>query len=487
MKSAVLYVRVSTDEQAEKGYSQRNQDEVLRKYCELRAITIKAVIYEDHSAKTFLRPAWKSMLAGFKQNKSSRPSLLLFTKWDRFSRNTSDAYQMISLLTKLEIEPQAIEQPMDLSVPENKMMLAFYLAVPEVENDRRALNIFHGIRRARKEGRLMGIAPLGYANKCTENGRKYIKPNFPLANIIQDAFSVIAKGKYPVDQVWKMAVKKGLPCSRNNFRKLIRNPVYAGKIFVPAFKEEPEQLVDGQHEPIISTEVFERVQRILTKKKTSRSAKMVSPLELPLRGFLSCPKCGRTLTGSASKGRNEYYHYYHCSNKCGNRLNASSVNLCFSNLLKRFVAKTPFKELFKEITRDIFKTKTLQKHRQREQVILQIKLQEAQLKKAMDLLFKDAIEIQEYQSLKHEFESRLVELNRQLCTLPDVQESITSVLNKQSRRFLDLQELYKNGSLDDQRLLIATIFKKPLIYDGQDFIYSEPHSVIGLVFKYTEV
>jgi site-specific DNA recombinase len=48
---------------------------------------------------------------------------------------------MISILRKINVDPQAIEQPLDLSIPENKMMLAFYLAAPEVENDRRALNV----------------------------------------------------------------------------------------------------------------------------------------------------------------------------------------------------------------------------------------------------------------------------------------------------------------------------------------------------------
>jgi site-specific DNA recombinase len=52
---------------------------------------------------------------------------------------------MIKILRKQGIEPQAIEQPLDLSIPENKMMPAFYLTTPEVENDRRALNVFHGI------------------------------------------------------------------------------------------------------------------------------------------------------------------------------------------------------------------------------------------------------------------------------------------------------------------------------------------------------
>jgi DNA invertase Pin-like site-specific DNA recombinase len=67
----------------------------------------------------------------------------------------ADAYQMISTLRRLGVEPQAVEQPLDLSIPENKMMLAFYLATPEVEIDRRALNTFHGMRRSKKEGRWM--------------------------------------------------------------------------------------------------------------------------------------------------------------------------------------------------------------------------------------------------------------------------------------------------------------------------------------------
>ncbi len=53
MKIADLYIRVSTDEQADKGYSQRDQDERLRKFCEINSIQIRKVIFEDHSAKTF--------------------------------------------------------------------------------------------------------------------------------------------------------------------------------------------------------------------------------------------------------------------------------------------------------------------------------------------------------------------------------------------------------------------------------------------------
>ncbi len=110
MKIADLYIRVSTDEQADKGYSQRNQEEVLRKYCDINSIQVRKVIFEDHSAKTFNRPEWAKLFAEIKKFRG-KSDLILFTKWDRYSRNAGDAYQMISTLRRLGIEPQAVERP----------------------------------------------------------------------------------------------------------------------------------------------------------------------------------------------------------------------------------------------------------------------------------------------------------------------------------------------------------------------------------------
>ncbi|MBL7682918.1 MAG: recombinase family protein [Flavipsychrobacter sp.] len=134
MRKAILYIRVSTDEQAEKGYSLKHQEERLRTYCDQQNIIIAGIYKDDHSAKSFERPEFQKLLSNLKKNKGFA-NLLLFTKWDRFSRNAPDAYAMLNQLNKLSIEAQAIEQPLDLSVPENKIMLGLYLIAPEVEND----------------------------------------------------------------------------------------------------------------------------------------------------------------------------------------------------------------------------------------------------------------------------------------------------------------------------------------------------------------
>ncbi|HXB08011.1 MAG TPA: recombinase family protein, partial [Puia sp.] len=298
---ADLYIRVSTDEQADKGYSQRHQEDILRKYCEINHIEIRKVLFEDHSAKTFNRPVWRKYLLDLRKHKNIADRVL-FTKWDRFSRNTADAYQMISILRRLGAEPQAIEQPLDLSIPENKMMLAFYLAVPEVENDRRALNVIDGMHRARKEGRWMGSAVFGYANKTREDGTKYIAPKEPEATVMRWALNELAKGIFNTEQVWRMAQKRGFTKKKANFWQIIRNPVYCGKIIVPKYKNEEATQVKGLHEPLISEALFYEVQAVLNGRRRTYRTRMTVDEQIPLRGFLLCPRCGRNLSASASTG-----------------------------------------------------------------------------------------------------------------------------------------------------------------------------------------
>ena len=82
-KKAFLYIRVSTDEQADKGYSLRHQEERLRSYCQFQNIEVLGLFKDDHSAKTFKRPAFQELLLKLKKNKMAA-NLLLFTKWDNF-------------------------------------------------------------------------------------------------------------------------------------------------------------------------------------------------------------------------------------------------------------------------------------------------------------------------------------------------------------------------------------------------------------------
>lgn len=465
MRKAIIYIRVSTDEQADKGYSLRHQEEFLRKYCELNNIQVIDLVKEDYSAKTFLRPAFNLLLAKLKSRKL-KADLLIFTKWDRFSRNAPDAYGMISTLNKLDVEPQAVEQPLDLCIPENKIMLAFYLSAPEVENDRRALNTLVGMRRAKKEGRWMSTAPRGYDNITNENGRKIIVPNKEAA-VIKSAFEILAQGKHSVEEVRRMCNKQGYTFDRNRFNIIMKSPVYCGRIFIPAYKSEDEQTIKGTHEPIVSEALFDEVQFVLTGSRRKHSYKVCAKDELPLRGFLTCPRCGNKLTGSASTGGTGIKHfYYHCTKSCKERVKANLINVAFSDFIAGFKFKASVKELYDYILQEVFKSKSGDKNANTKALVLEIEKNKERLNKAQQMMLDGELEMSEYKEIKRIIEPKIEALLNQQLSVNSIELDYRHYLKKGLTAIQNLGHLFDNSEVSIRQEIIRSTLRENLIFSN---------------------
>ncbi|RKR83313.1 DNA invertase Pin-like site-specific DNA recombinase [Mucilaginibacter gracilis] len=485
MKTADLYIRVSTDEQADKGYSQRDQEERLKRYCHYSGIQVRHVIFEDFSAKSFKRPAWQNLLITLKKQ-PNKTQFVLFTKWDRFSRNAGDAYQMINILKHLNVEPQAIEQPLDLSIPENKIMLAVYLASPEVENDRRALNTFNGMRRAVKEGRLMGCAPKGYLNKITEDGRKYIAVDQTLAPIIKAAFEEIARGRYTVSDIWRKAVDDGLNCAQNSFWKMIHNPVYCGRILVKAYKDEPEQIVEGKHEAIVSVTTFNKIQELINGKSASRTTFVASD-EIPLRGFLICPLCGRHLTASASKSKTgRRYHYYHCYKKCTFRHRADHTNELFVQQLSRYIVNTSAAEVFRKKVEREFAKPSAGNHKSEIQTLsAQVAEANEKIKKARESYLSGAFDEVDFKEVKLSNEKKVLHLEDRIFELLRNRETVdhNKMIDNILRLFNRLVEYYKFMGSEGKRDLLSSMYPEKIVFDGAEVRTPRINEVVARMYQ----
>jgi DNA invertase Pin-like site-specific DNA recombinase len=344
--------RVSSDEQAQ-GYSLGVQEEALTRYCEKNNIRIIQKFREDHSAKDFNRPEYTKFLFYARKHKG-QVDFLFVTSWDRFSRNITDAFFMIRTLKNLGITVQAIEQQTDLSIPENKAMLAIFLAIPEIDNDRRSIKIRGGMQAALKSGRWCMKAPRGYRNARDENNRPVIIPGNDVV-YIKRMFNGISKGKGQIELRLDLK-KEGYAVSKSNFSAILHNPVYMGKVKILANGEEPEHLVEGVHEGIITEDLFYRVQKTLKDQMTARNRPKYSTLrpELFLRGNLKCSICGNKLTGSPSRGKfGTRYFYYHC-NHCGKeRYRAEKVNETVNSIISDLQFTREANEVYKEMVKMI--------------------------------------------------------------------------------------------------------------------------------------
>lgn len=468
-KRAIIYIRVSTDEQKEKGHSLGYQLEQLKKYCEANDLVVAAVFQEDYSAKTFERPEFQKMLKQLRA-KQLKADWLLFIKWDRFSRNTADSYMMIDKLSRLGVQIQATEQPIDLRVPENKIMLAVYLAVPEVENVRRGLNVKSVMRKLKKDGRWMGTAPQGYKNVSDETGKvKSIVPD-KSAPIMRWAFEELATGVHTVISVLKQANKKGLKCSRNNFWRLIRNPVYCGKVVVPATDDEIAYVVQGRHEPLISEELFYTVQDVLDGRKRNLATKNTMREELPLRGFLVCRQCGCMLTGSASTGKlGGRYFYYHCRNGCNERIKAEDANRLFIQGLKEVTVKKEAIDLYYHMVKKAFGVNEKDKTMQIASITRGIETLKQRIEKARTLMLDDKIDATDFKETKAAIQPQVDALTKKLFVL--------GALSSESKTFIEdgfgilrkLPETYMNADLKTKQQIVGSIFPEKLIFDNNQY------------------
>jgi DNA invertase Pin-like site-specific DNA recombinase len=486
MKNVLVYSRVSTDEQAKTGYSLPDQEAKLKAFCVLKRLNIVGTFREDYSAKTFDRPQWRKILEFIRTNKG-QVDTILFSRWDRFSRNAEESYGMFVTLRKLGVQVQAFEQPLDLSIPENKFMLAFYLTQPEVDNDRRAMNILSGIRRARMEGRWTQQAPMGYRNTRDEHNKPIIVPSKDAKHIIY-TFKETAKGVKNQEEIRQELLKKGFNCSKQNFYKLVRNKVYIGLVRVKADKNEPEHFVKGIHEPLITSALFYQAQNMLDERNRFRNQRKSKRKreDLLLRGFLYCPHCSEKVTGSKSKGATQHYFYYHC-NHCGKfRAQAPEVNESVVKLLQQIKVAPQVKELYKAVFIDAAKEIADVSAKEVKSLNAEIQKLETRKRNVQDLLSDGRMEIDQFNDMMKRYNAELDKLqalkgqNQKLPAQKEIAHQLTGVLD-----FIDnLAKCYEAADMPRKHQIISSTFSGKLIFDGNESRTTETNEVIELLSRF---
>ena len=483
MKKGIIYVRVSTDEQANTGYSLEYQEERLLKACEYEKSQVIRVFREDYSAKDFNRPEFQKLLEYVKSHKSDI-DFILFTRWDRFSRNSEEAYRMIRLFKNLNVEVRSLEQPLDMSIPDNKLMLAFYLMAPEIENDKISVRTKEGLYKAAKSGAFTSKAPFGYVNVRNEAEMATLAYCPENHKLVKEALELFAGGNYSADEIRRkfFGVGKAAKIGKQTFLNMIRNPTYAGKVVVPAFGKDRSYLVDGVHPSLISMHTFIRNTEILNRNKKVLITKERD--EFPLRGSLRCPKCGKTLTASASRSRNQsLHHYYHCQKGCGFREKAVKVNQGFEEYLNSFELNDEMYNLYNEVFKDFIATMNNGKRQELSNIEKEMDKVVTRKEKIENEYMDDKITADKYNALMDRCENEHIKLQMRKEAL--TVETNESLGNLRSALLVHktVTHLYKNADVRGKKEIIGSIFKDLLVFEKGAYRTTQLSILASLIFN----
>ncbi len=486
-KTAVIYTRVSTDEQAEKGFSLRDQEEKLRKYCEDKGINVVAHFQDDASAKTFNRPKFQEFLKFAEKNKR-QIDYLLVVKWDRFSRNIAESYAKIMILKDQGIVVNAIEQSIDPSIPESELLLALYLAYPQVENDRRGLNTKTGMRKGMKEGKWMAKPPKGY-RFYDKNDHKKIIPNED-AHFVIEAFQRVANDQETHSGILKDLQNRGFQCEKSQFGRLLRNIFYLGKIHISAWQNEDEEIVQGEHKSLISEELFIQVQ-IKLKGNPRNKHKTRKPLDekFPLKGFLICQRCNKTLTKSTTTGNGGKYEYYHCKGCEISKIpwiRADQAHESFIYLLQSIHFSPGILELFYKTVRDISTRINGDNSQQINKFEAELKNIENQLFLADSKFINEEIDRDSYNRFKISYSQKKIDIEGKKDKLQVVNESYSHHWAYVCSLLSQIDVCYEKASFELKQKMIGSVFGKNLIFDGKECRTKEENQVIALLTRFSK-
>ncbi|GFO59298.1 serine recombinase [Geomonas silvestris] len=309
---AVNYVRVSSKEQKEEGFSLPAQLQLLHDYAQANGIEIVCEYVDVESAKGHGRKEFNKMLE-FLDDRTNNCHTILVEKVDRLVRNLYDAGMLLEEY-KAEIHFVKEHEVITPNSPSaKKLMCGFKVLMAKNVVDNLSEEVVKGMTQKAKEGMWPSQAPLGYENAVGPDKKKIIIPDPVRAPFIKAIFQWYATGMYSMSDIVKKAYNDGFRCRDNTgkvckslIEKILKNPIYCGEF---VWKGETYK---GVYEAIISKDLFDKVQDTI-QGKASRPSKPLKHF-FAFQGMVTCAKCGCAMVAELKKER---YIYYHCTQNRG--------------------------------------------------------------------------------------------------------------------------------------------------------------------------
>ncbi len=307
---AVLYARVSSKDQEKEGFSIPAQQKVLRSYAESAGFKILEEFTDVETAKKAGRTSFGKMLTWLRRHSTCK--VILVEKTDRLYRNLKDWVE----LDGMDLEIHLVKENIVLSESSRsheKFIHGIKVLMAKNYIDNLSEEVKKGMLEKAEQGIWPGPAPFGYLNVSRPDGKRIIALDPERADVARRLFERYATGHFTLKELEKAALGDGVLTKKGNrlqiatIHLMLKNPLYKGEYFWQGVWHQ------GSHPAIVSPELWERVQDIMTGRGTTHPA--VQKHHFAFNGIVTCGVCAelgdkRLLVGEIQKQR---YIYYHCN------------------------------------------------------------------------------------------------------------------------------------------------------------------------------
>lgn len=311
-----LYARKSSEADELQALSVESQIKEMLQIAERDKLDVVEIKRESHSAKaTGQRPVFNAILDDLRAGKFNG---ILTWAPDRLSRNAGDLGALVDLIDqKVLCEIRTYGQKFANS-PNEKFLLMILGSQAKLENDNKSLNVKRGLRARAEMGLWLSTAPTGYFSEKRVDRKGCVLVDPKRAPIIKQMFEKVAYEEWSGRKLYywlkndvRFTTRTDKYLALSNIYLILRNSFYCGTFEYP---RNSGNMYVGKHTPLISKELFEKVQERLSRDNIVRSESK----EFAFTKLITCGLCGSGITADEKfkklkDGSVNRHVYYGCT------------------------------------------------------------------------------------------------------------------------------------------------------------------------------
>ena len=492
LKNALIYCRVSTEEQAREGFSLNAQEKFCQNFAQQKSFRVIGTYRDEGRSGTKLnRPALQDLLE--QCQKDQRIHAVLVQETDRLARNTKDHLTIKAILKKAEVKLISVAQPMLDDSPEGNMVDTILASVNQFQSDINGRKVKKGLQERFDEGWWPGWAPLGYLNIAIEEkdsgkkSKRIITEDPERWRLIKEGFRLYLTGNYSVDEVRDRLYEKGLrsktskKISHSTMTKIMRNSFYAGTMSYNGQEKA------GKHKPMITSWEHQRMLQIMDSHNLHACRRRKH--SFILRGFVFCNICSQRYT--AEKHPRKGKEYYHCASMRKHSNKGQNVEVA---TLEQYVEES-FKSIaFSQdfVSSVVVKVKQLY-HEQKSTLGKQKQAlcnQRMALEKKRDVveekLLDEVISDDDFSRIRTKLKNEIDHVQQQLEDLEAQREYDISIIEKVLKLSRNIYKAYQEADPELKRQYLSLFWEKFLVQD-KGIVQAIPTKCIQILLKKRKV
>ncbi len=473
-----IYVRVSTLEQAEEGYSIGEQTERLTKYCEAMG-WLEYKVYTDagYSGGSIDRPDLQNLISDIEAGLLDR---VVVYKLDRLSRSQYDTLYLIDkVFVANDVDFVSMTENFSTTSALGRAMLGFLAVFAELEKAKINERMTMGKQARAKEGKWNGgrNIPIGY--DYDKHSDKFIVNDYEAMQYIE-LIDLFLKGK-AFREIEGIFAERGYAHKHGTWIPKTMRSVLRSRMYLGYLKYKGEWY-KAEHPALIDEETYSRVVKLLDQradqyKQTGGKSGVITTY---LGGLLYCKKCGakygKDSNGRRDKNGNKKYKYccYSRSKKMKSLVkdpNCKNKNWNISELDDIVLGEIKKLALNPEYIREV-QDQRIEKSDAAEQIEIlkkEIKKIDAQISRFMDLYGVGQFTIEQVMNKVDPLNLQRYALNNEIEFLSRTPGQLSE---KETLEILEtVEEVIEAGDFEDIRKIIESLILKIELDDDEITIY----------------